>query len=340
MSESTSIILTDYQQLYHEARMRFLSSNDWERKRNSFLRELHQKVVVGDNEELKRYLRNKREDELNEFNKAWISKIWEKCFDAEKSEFNVISFFRKLAMVNDGQIDVEDLRAFFIYKCTTENIDNLLRQVLEYDTRSRSTINAQNIIVINGEVVIKKEETSDSLLKYNPGKTFGGILAEVENRKEDELTNGDIFYVCGIEDPFNLGYIIRNLYVFGVNNIILDKRDYSTMDSQILKSSAGAYDFINVKYSDNVSELINSLKDKGYKVYALSREEDSKDIFDTTFNKPSLIIIGGEKRGISAKVMETVDEKVFIPYGNNFRNSLNAANALACVATLLFKQRK
>ena len=185
-----------------------------------------------------------------------------------------------------------------------------------------------------------KEETSDSLLKYNPGKTFGGILAEVETRKEDELTNGDIFYVCGIEDPFNLGYIIRNLYAFGVNNIVLDKRDYSTMDSQILKSSAGAYDFINVKYSDNVSELINSLKGKGYKVYALSREEDSKDIFETAFNKPSLIIIGGEKRGISTKVMETVDEKVFIPYGNNFRNSLNAANALACVATLLFKQRK
>ena len=162
MNESTSIILTDYQQLYQEARMRFLSSDDWVRKRNSFLRELHQKVVVGDNEELKRYLRNKREEELNEFNKSWISKIWEKCFDAEKSEFNVISFFRKLAMVNDGQIDVEDLRAFFIYKCTTENIDNLLRQVLEYDTRSRATINAQNIIIVNGEVVIQKEETNNS----------------------------------------------------------------------------------------------------------------------------------------------------------------------------------
>lgn len=162
MNESTSIILTDYQQLYQEARMRFLSSDDWVRKRNSFLRELHQKVVVGDNEELKHYLRNKREEELNEFNKSWISKIWEKCFDAEKSEFNVISFFRKLAMVNDGQIDVEDLRAFFIYKCTTENIDNLLRQVLEYDTRSRATINAQNIIIVNGEVVIQKEETNNS----------------------------------------------------------------------------------------------------------------------------------------------------------------------------------
>lgn len=184
------------------------------------------------------------------------------------------------------------------------------------------------------------EETKDNLLKYNPGKTFGGILAEVDQRKEDELTDGDIFYICGIEDPFNLGYIIRNLYAFGVNNIILDKRDYSKQESQILKSSAGAYDFINIKYSDNVDELLNDYKTKEYKVYALSREDEPKDIFDVTFNKPSIIVVGGEKRGISAKVMDVVDENIYIPYGNNFRNSLNAANALACVATLLFKQRK
>lgn len=184
------------------------------------------------------------------------------------------------------------------------------------------------------------EESSDSLLNFKPGKTFGGILAEVELRNEDELIDGDIFYVCGIEDPFNLGYIIRNLYAFGVNNIILDKRDYSTLDAQILKSSAGSYDFINVKYSDSVSDLIRDYKNNNYKVYALTREDDSKDIFNIEFNNPSLIIIGGEKRGISSKVMETIDEKIYIPYGNDFRNSLNASNALACVATLLYKQRK
>lgn len=161
MSDSTSIIITDYQQLYDEARIRFLSSNDWEKKRNSFLRELHQKVVIGDNEELKRILRSKKQDELEVFNKSWVSKIWEKCFDAVNNEFNVVNFFRKLAMINDGQIDVEDLRAFFIYKCITENIDNLLRQVLDYEARSRTIISAQNIVINNGVIVIKKEESSE-----------------------------------------------------------------------------------------------------------------------------------------------------------------------------------
>ena len=163
MNESTSIIRTDYQQLYNEARFRFLSSKDWEKKRNSFLRELHQKVAIGDNEELKKHLRLKRVYELETFNKSWISKIWERCFEEQTNSFNVVNFFRKLAMVNDGQIDMEDLRAFFAYKCITENIDNLLCQVLEYEARSRSaTINAQNIVVVNGEIVIKKETTDNN----------------------------------------------------------------------------------------------------------------------------------------------------------------------------------
>lgn len=184
------------------------------------------------------------------------------------------------------------------------------------------------------------ELTNEDLLKLNPGKTFGGILAEVDLRKNDDLTEGDIFYICGIEDPFNLGYVIRNLYAFGINNVILDKRDYTTLDSQILKSSAGAYDYINVMYEDDVCSTINNLKKKGYKIYALSREDESKDMFNVKFNNPSFVILGGEKRGISSKVLNLVDEKLFIPYGNDFRNSLNASNALACVATLLFKQRK
>lgn len=185
-----------------------------------------------------------------------------------------------------------------------------------------------------------KEVKSQDFINYNPGKTFGGILAEVSSRKEDAFDSGDVFYICGIEDPYNIGYILRNLYAFGVNNVILDKRDYDKLDSQILKSSAGAYDFINIKYSDFVENDINELKNKGYKVYGLTRTDNSKDIFDVEFSKPSLIIVGGEKRGINAKIMNSIDEYVYIPYGNNFRNSLNASNALACVATLLYKQRK
>lgn len=184
------------------------------------------------------------------------------------------------------------------------------------------------------------EINKEDFVSFNPGKTFGGIIGECSLRKCDNFDDKDIFYITGIEDPFNLGYMIRNLYAFGINNVLLDKKDYEKLDSQILKSSAGAYDFINIIYVDDPINIISKYKNKNYKIYALSRGDKSKDIFEESFNNPSMFIVGGEKRGINSNILSLADEELFIPYGNDFRNSLNASNALACVATLLFKQRK
>lgn len=184
------------------------------------------------------------------------------------------------------------------------------------------------------------ETNTEELSKIAVGKTFGGIIAECENRINDELDDGDIFYLDGIEDPFNLGYIIRNLYAFGIKNIILPKRDYSNMESQLLKSSAGAYDATNIKVIEDIENEIKELKNKGYTCYALKRGEDAKDIFDTSFKSKCLFMIGGEKRGIASNIIELADEYLYISYGSDFRNSLNACNAAAVVATLLYKQRR
>ena len=59
------------------------------------------------------------------------------------------------------------------------------------------------------------EMPKEYLINLAKGKTFGGILADVSLRKYDELTDGDVFYLDGIEDPFNLGYIFRNGACYG-----------------------------------------------------------------------------------------------------------------------------
>ena len=184
------------------------------------------------------------------------------------------------------------------------------------------------------------ETTNEELGKIAVGKTFGGICLEAENRINDVLEDGDIFYLDGIEDPFNLGYIMRNLYAFGIKNVILPSRDYSNMEAQLLKSSAGAYDMLNVHVSDDVLNDIKELKNKGYTCYALKRGDDASDIFETKFNKPALFMIGGEKRGIASNIIEQADKYLYISYGSDFRNALNACNAVAVVSTLLFNQRR
>ena len=184
------------------------------------------------------------------------------------------------------------------------------------------------------------EKTSEELSFIATGKTFGGVLADCDKREYDKLTSGDIFYLDGIEDPFNLGYIMRNLYAFNIKNIILPYRDYTNMETQLLKSSAGAFDMMNVCITQDPINDLKKCKENGYTLYALKRGEDASDIFDTTFTDKALFMIGGEKRGIASNIMELADKYLYISYGSSFRNALNACNALAVVVTLLYKQRR
>lgn len=188
----------------------------------------------------------------------------------------------------------------------------------------------------NIEVIECDEDTISSL---SIGKTNGGIIASVGERRMDEFSDQDIFYLDGIEDPFNLGYAMRTLYAFGIQNIYLSNRDYSNMESQLLKSSAGAYDKINIKIMKNDVEELRKLKGN-YHIYGLYRGQNSKDVFETTFKDKCLFVLGGEKRGIKSDVLKLCDDYLYISYGSDFRNALNACAALDVVATLLYKQRK
>ncbi|MDO4499890.1 MAG: RNA methyltransferase [Erysipelotrichaceae bacterium] len=183
---------------------------------------------------------------------------------------------------------------------------------------------------------ISREEFSS----FPIGKTHGGIIGYAEERKSDDFDEGDIFFIDGIEDPFNLGYIIRTVYAFGINNILLPKRDYSYMEAQIIKSSAGAFEMANIRYCEDSEADIKKLMEEGYTTYALKRGEDATDIFDEVFKDKALFMLGGEKRGISKGLMEICDRFIYIPYGNEFRNSLSGAAAADVCATLLFRQRR
>ena len=112
------------------------------------------------------------------------------------------------------------------------------------------------------------------------------------------------------------------------------------MEAQLLKSSAGAYDMLKVRISEDPIKEIKGFKDKGYYLYGLYRGEGSRDIFDSEFKDKALFMLGGEKRGISSELLGMCDEHLYISYGSDFRNSLNACGALDVVATLLYRQRK
>lgn len=184
----TSISLIDYQQFYNSAQINFLVSPAWKRKCTDFMKELHQKVAVGDTEKLKTFLRSKRDDVLDTFKQSWLFSIWDRCYDSQINDFDEISFIEKLSIVCNGQIEKDDLYSFFIYKFTTQNIDKLLQQVLQNESQKYSlAINAQNIVIHNGEVIIQWGNHNDN--DKNPPEQLKNIIFSDKLFDSDYLLN-------------------------------------------------------------------------------------------------------------------------------------------------------
>lgn len=214
-----------------------------------------------------------------------------------------------------------------------------------YMDDSRHDKNAHFIEMKAKELHVPFERTARSYIDdLATGRTHGGLIAQVEPRRYDALksvfTNDMPFVVFleGVEDPFNLGYIMRSLYSAGCNGLILKKRDWTNVEPVILKSSAGAFDYINTVLVEDTESMIHTCMDQGLHVYAAMRK-DAKPYFEANFKRPILLMIGGEMRGLSSKSLALADENIYVPYANDFRNALNAAGAAAVLGFEVMKQR-
>ena len=177
------------------------------------------------------------------------------------------------------------------------------------------------------------------------GRTHGGLVAQAGPRVYQELSecmHGEAPFLVlleGVEDPFNLGYIIRTLYSAGCDGLILPRHDWASAESTIAKSSAGAFEYLNIVMSDDLPQLVKDIKKQGIKTYAAMRK-DAITYLEADYRKPSLIAIGGEMRGLSSAVRNEIEQNIYIPYANDFRNALNAASATAVLSFEVYRQRR
>ena len=114
-------------------------------------------------------------------------------------------------------------------KAVINSEKRLVRKVYIRKDKKTKDFNYIRKLCRNKNIVLEELE-SVMLEEYTKGKSHGGICAEVENRKYDEFTEGDIFFLDGIEDPFNLGYAMRTLYALGVKNVLLSQIDYDVIN--------------------------------------------------------------------------------------------------------------
>lgn len=128
----------------------------------------------------------------------------------------------------------------------------------------------------------------------------------------------------GIEDPHNLGSIIRTADAAGVHGVIIPNRRSANLTSTVSKASAGAIEHVKVARVTNLTQTIQELKDRG--LWVFGTDMDGTDYREWNTDSPICLVIGNEGKGMSRLVKENVDELVTIPMGGDIQ-SLNASVA-------------
>ena len=187
------------------------------------------------------------------------------------------------------------------------------------------------------------ESSSAALEELTLGNTHGGIIAITETRTLPYLQENSPILPCGfyvmiegIEDPYNFGYSLRSLYAMGCSGVILTERNWMSAAGVVARSSAGSSELFEM-YRSNPADCIEIFKKKGYKI--VCADENTENILGKCELKlPLLLIVGGEKRGISRSVIDSADILVKIDYAREFRASLSAASATTMFAYEIMRQ--
>jgi 23S rRNA (guanosine2251-2'-O)-methyltransferase len=159
------------------------------------------------------------------------------------------------------------------------------------------------------------------------------ILDIAENRKEDPF----ILLLDSVEDPRNLGAIIRTADGAGVHGIIIPKHRASGLSSTVAKTSAGAIEHVQISRETNLLNTINFLRDRGLWIYGLDMDGE-REYTNVSYDIPLGIVIGGEGRGIRESIRKACDVRVRIPLFGHI-NSLNVSVASGIILFEIAKHR-
>ena len=187
------------------------------------------------------------------------------------------------------------------------------------------------------------ESNADEIDKLTLGTSHGGIIAITTDREIPQLDseckiseNGFYCMIQGIEDPYNFGYSLRSLYACGCDGIILPERNWMSAAGVVARSSAGSSERFPIFRADPI-DAADYFKSLGYTI--VCADENTENVLGKCeLKKPILLIVGGEKRGISRALIEKSDMLVKINYAREFKASLSAASATTMFAYEIMRQ--
>jgi 23S rRNA (guanosine2251-2'-O)-methyltransferase len=196
--------------------------------------------------------------------------------------------------------------------------------------------------------IVVKEVDRKKLDQITQTGSHQGVIAQVTPFKYSEVEDilgyakkkGEVPFLVildEIEDPHNLGSLIRTAETCGVHGIIIPKRRNVGVTPVVYKTSAGACEYMRIAKVANINAVIDKLKEKGIWIYGADMNAKNY-CFDTDMKGPAALVVGSEGRGISKLTLSKCDVLVKIPMAGRI-SSLNASVAGGILMYEILKQR-
>ncbi len=179
----------------------------------------------------------------------------------------------------------------------------------------------------------------------SPGANHQGVIAKIT---EYPVLNGDAFLtgindieapfllaLDSIQDPHNLGAILRNAAAAGVDGVILPKDRSSPLTGTVSKISAGALTHLTICRTVNLSRFLQQLKEQDIWIYGSSRQKGGS-LYNVEIRDRICVVVGGEEKGIRPLVKKQCDFNLAIPMAGE----LDSLNASAAASVILFEIRR
>lgn len=196
-------------------------------------------------------------------------------------------------------------------------------------------LSAYNIEMVGDEVFQRLSDT------VSPQ----GILAVVDMPERTFAETGNILVLDGVQDPGNLGTILRTAEAADIAGVILSKDSADVFNPKVIRATMGGIFRVPFRVAEDIAAEVAGLKktaDAGgelYTVYGAALGEGCVEYTEPDYTKPSVVVIGNEAKGISVPVMNILDKRVQIPMSGNVE-SLNAAVAASVLMFEMARQRR
>ena len=245
-----------------------------------------------------------------------IRKLKEKKYRDEYGEYVI----EGIKLINEAIKEKANVKTIIV-------CDNCNKEAITQN--SMYEVAKQNCIYVD-------EKVFNSITEVKNPQGILAVVGKPEGNKEINYKEDMIVILDDLQDPGNLGTILRTVDSVGLSQIIMSKRSGDVYNSKVVRSTMGAIFRVNVIESENLKDTIKEIKKHKFNVISTSLDTD-KSLYDIELNK-SAIIVGNEANGVSKEIQELSDTKIIIPMLGK-TESLNASVATGVVLYEYVRQK-